>query len=224
MPVILVAEDDDNLRLLITQRLKNLYEVIAVRNGDEALEVLNRDRIDLLVTDIMMPGTDGFQLVETVRKSGSPIPVLMLTANQSFEAKKQGFSLGTDDYLTKPFDKEELIWRIQALLRRYRIDQDNKIRAGSLVVNRESYTVSSGDRAVTLPRKEFELLYKLLSSPGRIFTKSQLMEAIWGYETESSEDTVKTHISRIRNRLKGVDEIKITAVKGIGYKAEVVTK
>ncbi|MDC7239016.1 MAG: response regulator transcription factor, partial [Spirochaetales bacterium] len=208
MPVILVAEDDDNLRLLITQRLKNIYEVIAVRNGDEALDVLSRDRIDLLVTDIMMPGTDGFQLVETVRKSGSPIPVLMLTANQSFEAKKQGFSLGTDDYLTKPFDKEELIWRIQALLRRYRIDQDNKIRVGSLVVNRESYTVSSGDRAVTLPRKEFELLYKLLSSPGRIFTKSQLMEAIWGYETESSEDTGKTHNSRIRNRLKGVEEIK----------------
>ena len=221
MPVILVAEDDENLRLLITQRLKNLFDVIAVRDGDEALDALADNRIDLLITDIMMPGTDGFALVESLRKSGSMIPVLMLTANQSFEAKKQGFSLGTDDYLTKPFDKEELIWRVQALLRRYQIEQDQKIKAGSLTADMESYTISSKEGSVTLPRKEFELLYKLLSNPGRIYTKSQLMEAIWGYETESSEDTVKTHISRIRSKLKGVNELKIVAVKGIGYKAEV---
>jgi two-component system, OmpR family, response regulator len=221
MATILIAEDDENLQLLISRRLMAQYAVVCARDGKEALDMLRDRHIDLLIADIMMPRLDGFELVQNLRHQGLSTPVLMLTANQSFDAKRIGFSSGTDDYMTKPVNCEELLWRIQALLRRARIFSSNKIEIGGAVLDSTTYTIAKGDRSLELPRKEFDLLFKLLSYPGRIFTKNQLLDSIWGSSSESSEDTVKTHISRLRNKLKDFDEFSIVAVKGIGYKAEV---
>lgn len=221
MPTVLLAEDDDNLRLLLSKRLKRHFNVLSAADGMEALSVLEEKAADLLITDLAMPRMDGFQLAERVRERWPDMPILMLTANQSFSAKRTGFSLGTDDYLTKPFENEELIWRVRALIRRARIDEERKIEAGDLTIDLDSYTLTGKGATLSLPKKEFELLCRLLSSPGRIFTRNQLFEEIWGYESESGEDTVKTHISRLRNHLKDMETITITAVKGVGYKAEV---
>lgn len=221
MATLLIAEDDDNLRLLLSRQLSSHYDILKASDGLEALKILDNHRVDLLITDILMPGLDGYDLVQSLRDRGAQIPVIMLTANQSFDAKRTGFSSGTDDYLTKPFDREELLWRVQALLRRLQIDQDCKVIAGNIVADLSTYRVTCEDKDYELPRKEFKLLYKLISQPGRIFTKTQLFEDIWGYDSESTEDTIKTHISRLRNRLQEINDISIVAVKGVGYKAEV---
>jgi len=221
MATILIAEDDENLRLLISRRLQDHYSIVCAGDGREALDILNVRHVDLLIADIMMPRLDGFELVQNLRHRGFALPVLMLTANQSFDAKRAGFSSGTDDYMTKPVNYEELLWRIRALLRRAEIVSSKRIEIGRIVLDSSTYTVSRGDSSIELPKKEFELLFKLLSYPGRIFTRNQLMDEIWGYASESGEDTVKTHISRLRNKLKDFGELAIVAVKGIGYKAEV---
>jgi two-component system, OmpR family, response regulator len=221
MVTILIAEDDENIQLLISHRLKSFYAILCASDGKEALDVLAEQHVDLLIADIMMPRMDGFELVQNIRRQGLNIPVLMLTANQSFDAKRTGFRSGTDDYMTKPVNYEELLWRVQALLRRAHIFADEKIERGGAVLDSSAYTIAQGDRSVELPKKEFELLFKLLSSPGRIYTKSQLMDEIWGYDSESSEETVKTHVSRLRSKIKDFPGIELIAVKGIGYKAEV---
>jgi Response regulators consisting of a CheY-like receiver domain and a winged-helix DNA-binding domain len=220
MATILIAEDDENVRLLIGHRLKSHYSVIAAADGKEALDILASQHVDLLVADIMMPRMDGFELVQNLRRRGLELPVLMLTANQSFDAKRSGFRAGTDDYMTKPVNHEELLWRIQALLRRARVFAEERIEIGGTTLDSATYSISRGELRLELPKKEFELLFKLLSSPGRIYTKAQLMDEIWGYDSESAEDTVKTHVSRLRNRIKDFEGISIVAVKGIGYKAE----
>jgi DNA-binding response OmpR family regulator len=224
MASILLAEDDDNLRLLIEHRLKPGYDVLCARDGVEALEVMESHRVDLLIADIMMPRMDGFELVRNLRLRGFDAPVMMLTANQTFDAKRTGFRVGTDDYMTKPVDYEELLWRLRALLRRSKVFAEEKVRIGGLVLDSATYTIGKGGSTVELPKKEFDLLFKLLSSPGRIFTKSQLMEEVWGHDSESGEETIKTHISRLRGSIKHFDEVEIVAVKGIGYKAEAVRK
>ena len=168
----------------------------------------------------MMPRIDGFHLVRTIRRNNLTIPVLMLTAKQSFDDKRMGFSSGTDDYMTKPVNYEELIWRIEALLRRAHIASENKMIIGNVTLDSTSYTITVGRKISDLPKKEFDLLFKLLSYPSQIFTKNQLLDDIWGYDSESGEDTVKTHISRLRNKLQDVDEFKIITIKGLGYKAE----
>lgn len=221
MPVILIAEDDENIRLLISHRLKQRYAVLCARDGEEALAAIASQRVDLLIADIMMPRMDGFELVRNLRRQGFSTPVLMLTANQSFDSKRTGFRVGTDDYMTKPVDYEELQWRIQALLRRANVFADERIAVGEAILDSSSYTIAKGKTSIELPKKEFDLLFKLLSKPGRIYTKSQLMDEIWGYDSESGEETVKTHISRLRSTIKDFEEIEIVAVKGIGYKAEV---
>ena len=221
MPVILIAEDDENARLLISHRLKQRYAIVCARDGQEALDLIGAQKIDLVIADIMMPRMDGFELVRRLRDRGIRTPVLMLTANQTFDSKRTGFRVGTDDYLTKPVDLEELTWRIQALLRRANVTEDEKIERGGAVLDSASYTLRQGSRSIELPKKEFELLFKLLSTPGRIYTKSQLMDEIWGYDSESGEETVKTHISRLRSSIKSFAGIEIAAVKGIGYKAEI---
>jgi DNA-binding response OmpR family regulator len=224
MATLLIAEDDQNTRLLTSSRLKPHFDVICACDGQEALNILEHQHVDLIVADIMMPHIDGYTLVKMLRDSGNMIPVLMLTAKHSLDDKRTGFSSGTDDYMVKPIDYEELIWRIHALLRRAHIASEKKIILGSLVLDSNAYTVSKGDDSLLLPKKEFELLYKLLSYPGIIFTKNQLLDEIWGYDSESYEDTIKTHISRLRNKFKEYNEFKIITLKGLGYKAELATE
>lgn len=221
MATILVVEDDRNMRLLTAARLEDQYTVVCACDGLEALEYIHKGGIDLIVADIMMPRMDGYELLKTIRKEGYTTPYLLLTARESLDDKQQGFSLGTDDYMTKPFSSDELIWRIGALLRRADIAQSKKIEIGFVTVDSSKYAVYNNQEYIEFPKKEFDLLFKLLSYPDQIFSKAQLMDSIWGVTAESGEDTVKTHISRIRNRLKNIDEIKITTLKGLGYKADI---
>ncbi len=220
MAAILVVEDDKNMRLLTCSKLKSRYEVHSAADGAEALALLEHRKMDLIVADIMMPRMDGCALLRVLRDQGNQIPVLLLTARQSFEDKRQGFASGADDYMTKPVNFEELFWRIDALLRRARIASEHRIVAGRVVLDSDTYTLTRDGVRTELPRREFELLYKLLSYPGQIFTRSQLLDDIWGFDSESGEDTVKTHISRLRNRLREVEEFRILTIKGLGYKAE----
>lgn len=220
MATVLVVEDDRSMRLLTAARLEDLYTVVCACDGLEALNYIHNGGIDLIVADIMMPQMDGYELLKTIRSEGYTTPYLLLTARESLDDKQQGFSLGTDDYMTKPFSSDELIWRIGALLRRADIAQSKKIEIGSITVDSNKYAVYSNTEFIEFPKKEFDLLFKLLSYPDQIFSKAQLMDSIWGMTAESGEDTVKTHISRIRNRLKNIDEIKITTLKGLGYKAD----
>lgn len=221
MATILVVEDDRNMRLLTAARLEDLYTVVCACDGVEALEHIHRGGIDLIVADIMMPRMDGYELLRTIRQEGYTTPYLLLTARESLDDKQQGFSLGTDDYMTKPFSSDELIWRIGALLRRADIAQSKKIEIGSVTVDSSKYAVYNDTEYIEFPKKEFDLLFKLLSYPGQIFSKEQLLDSVWGVAAESGEETVKTHISRIRNRLKNIEEIKITTLKGLGYKADI---
>lgn len=218
MATILIAEDDMNLQLLMTERLKHYYTILQANNGAEALELLYSKHIDLLITDVMMPEMDGFKLLKTIRQDGMKLPVLILTAKQSFSDKQTGFVFGTDDYMTKPVNFDELHWRIDALLRRSNIASERIIRIGEVTLNEASYTITKGSITIELPPKEFDLIYKLLSYPGMIFTKNQLLDEIWGYDSESSEDTVKTHVSRLRNKLVEFGEFEIVTIKGLGYK------
>jgi len=222
MATILIAEDDKNLQLLLQARLKTHYQVICADDGKAALEVIESGEVDLLVADVNMPKIDGFQLVKAIRDRGLEMPVLLLTARQSLGDKREGFSSGTDDYVTKPVDFEELSLRIQALLRRSKISQSQRVTAGKTVVDSVSYTIDNGSLRLELPKKEFDLLFKLLSYPDRIFTKQELLDAVWGSQSESGEETVKTHISRLRGRLEPFVDIELITLKGLGYKAQVI--
>ena len=220
MATILVVEDDKHIRLLTTARLKPHYTVLTACDGEEALDVFYKQHVDLIVADIMMPNMDGYELVKCLREYKQNVPVIFLTAKSAFEDKRKGFSSGIDDYMTKPVNYEELLWRIEALLRRANINADQKITVGAVTADSTSYTVSRGNERYELPKKEFELLYKLLSYPNMIFTKDQLLEDIWGMETDTNDSTIKTHINRLRNRFKGWDEFEIVTVRGLGYKLE----
>ncbi len=221
MAKILVVEDDRNMRLLTAARLEDMYTVVCANDGIEAMEEIHKGGIDLIIADIMMPRMDGYELLKTIREEGYTTPFLMLTAKEALEDKQKGFSLGTDDYMTKPFSSDELVWRTQALLRRADIAQSKKIEIGSVTVDSAKYAVYNDKEYIELPKKEFDLLFKLLSYPDRIFSKEQLLDSIWGMNAESGEETVKTHISRIRNRLKDIDEFSIVTLKGLGYKADI---
>lgn len=217
---ILVVEDDKNTRKLITTVLKNYgYDTIEATNGAEALDVLDHNHVDLMVLDVMMPQMDGYELAETLRESGSQMPMLMLSARSKTEDIKQGFVVGIDDYMTKPFDFEELLLRIKALLRRSKIVAENKLVVGKITLDYNSYSVINGDVTETLPQKEFLLLYKLLSYPERVFTRMQLMDEIWGMDAESDDHTVNVHINRLRTRFAETKEFEIVTVRGLGYKA-----
>ena len=220
MANVLIVEDDKNTRLLTAARLKPYYTVLTACDGEEALDLFYKQHVDLIVADIMMPNMDGYELVRTLRSYHQDVPVIMLTAKDAFEDKRLGFSTGTDDYMTKPVNHEELLWRIEALLRRAKIHADKRIIIGAVTADSSNYTVSRADTAdsIELPRKEFDLLFKLLSYPDVIFTKNQLLEDIWGYETDSDENTIKTHISRLRNKFDSWKEFQIVTVRGLGYK------
>lgn len=221
MATILVVEDDKNTSILTTARLKAYYDVVTACDGEKAIEIFYHQHVDLIVADVMMPHMDGYELVKTLREYKQDVPVIMLTAKQTFADKREGFSSGTDDYMTKPVNYEELLWRIQALLRRAKISSEKQIVLGDVTVNADIYTVSRGKEVIRLPKKEFELLYKLLSYPDMIFTKDQLLEDIWGVDTESDDSTIKTHINRLRHKFDGWREFKIVTIRGLGYKAEI---
>lgn len=221
MVTILVVEDNENTRVLTEARLKKYYNVITCNNGSSALDIFYEKQIDLIVADIMMPIMDGYEMLKWLRENGENVPVLFLTAKSTFYDKKKGFDLGIDDYITKPIDYEELILRINALLRRANISYKKKIDIGLFQMDENDYSVIYDNNSIELTKKEFELLFKLLSYPNRVMTKLQLLEDVWGYDSNSSEDTIKTHINKIRNKLKNVKEFEIISVKGLGYKVMV---
>lgn len=217
---ILVVEDDTNARKLMKAVLERAeYSVLTATNGEEALSLLDSNHIDLILLDIMMPGMDGYTLVSELRAAGSTIPVLMVTAKQLPADKRKGFLAGTDDYMTKPVDTEEMLLRIKALLRRSRIVSERKLSIGTVELDYDALTVTRGDDHQTLPQKEFYLLYKLLSYPDKIFTRIQLMDEIWGMESESGDTTVNVHINRLRRRFENYPEFELVSVRGLGYKA-----
>ena len=221
MAKVLIVEDDRNMRLLTAARLEDAYTVVTASDGVEALEIVHRGGIDIIVADIMMPRMDGYDMLRTLRAEGYGTPCLFLTARESLGDKEKGFSLGVDDYMTKPFSADELLWRVNALLRRANIALNKKIRVGSVMVDSQKYAVYDDSTYIEFPRKEFELLFKLLSYPDRIFSKNQLLDTVWGVNAESGEETVKTHISRIRARLRDIPEISIVTIKGLGYRADI---
>lgn len=217
---ILVVDDDKNTRILLRAVLEgDNYTVLTASNGEEALTVLDSNHIDLVILDIMMPKMDGYEFTKTLRQSNNNLPILMVSAKQLPADKHKGFLVGTDDYMTKPIDEEEMLLRIKALLRRAKIANERKIVLGDVVLDYDSLTVSKQDMVVELPQKEFMLLYKLLSYPGKIFTRIQLMDEIWGSDSESGWETVTVHIGRLRKRFDAWDEFEIVSVRGLGYKA-----
>ena len=219
MARILIVEDDENVKLLLKTRLRTRYETECASDGAEALRVIAARGADLVITDIMMPVVDGYSLVEKLRAAGSDIPVIMLTAKDALSDKGKGFAAGCDDYMTKPVNFEELVWRIDALLRRYKIANEGKIVMGGVVLEQSSFTVTRGGERTELPTKEFKLLYLLLSYPGKIFTKENILDSVWGYDSESDESTVRTHINRLRKRFENYPEFEIQTIRGVGYKA-----
>ena len=217
---ILVADDDKNTRRLMKAVLEaEGYTVFTAAGGEEALQLLDQQHIDLIVLDIMMPGMDGYEFTKTLREAQNSLPILMVSARQLPADKKKGFLVGTDDYMTKPVDEEEMLLRIKALLRRARIVSDRRIEIGEVTLDYDSFTVSRGEEVQELPQKEFLLLYKLLSYPGKIFTRIQLMDEIWGAESDTGWETVTVHIGRLRKRFEGWPEFEIESVRGLGYKA-----
>lgn len=217
---ILVVDDDKNTRRLLQAVLETEnYRVLLAENGEEALEILDKEYIDLVVLDVMMPKMDGYEFTRILRENRNDLPVLMISAKQQPQDKRQGFLVGTDDYMTKPVDHEEMLLRIRALLRRARIASDRRITIGQVVIDYDSMTATRGDQVVELPQKEFQLLYKLLSEPGKIFTRIQLMDEIWGSESETGWETVTVHVGRLRKRLENWPEFEIQSVRGLGYKA-----
>lgn len=217
---ILIVEDNDKLRQLIgTVLTKHGYNPVMAEDGQAALELLDSQYIDLIISDIMMPNVDGYELIERLREAGYNTPVLMITAKESFKDKQRGYLAGTDDYMVKPIDVNEMILRIGALLRRAQIANERKLVIGELVLDSDSITVYSGDQSLVLPQKEFFLLYKLLSYPNKIFTRQQLMDEIWGMDSETDARTVDVHINRLRERFKESPEFEIVTVRGLGYKA-----
>lgn len=217
---ILVVEDDKHTRKLLETILKREgYSVLKAEDGVIAMEVLENNHVDLIILDIMMPNMDGYEFAKELRDAECMIPILMATAKQLPEDKKRGFIVGTDDYMTKPIDTEEMLLRIKALLRRSQIASARKLTIGKVTLDYDTLTVSREDEKQTLPQKEFYLLYKLLSYPDRIFTRIQLMDEIWGMETESGDTTVNVHMNRLRKRFDSYPEFEIISVRGLGYKA-----
>ena len=224
MATILIVEDDRNMRLLTSARLSDLYTVITANDGLEGLECVHKGGVDLIIADIMMPRMDGYQLLKHIRDEGYQIPFLLLTAKESLEDKQKGFHLGTDDYMTKPFSSDELLWRVAALLRRAHIFKEKKIKINDVIIDSEKYAVYDNIRYIEFSKKEFDLLFKLLSYPNQIFSKEQLLDSIWGIDSKSTGDTIKTHINRLRNKLSGIDAFHITTIKGLGYKVDITEK
>ncbi len=216
---ILIAEDDSELRHLFSHVLiKNGYSVTGVCNGKEALDALDKGYYDLIISDIMMPEMDGYELVSSLRTAGYSIPVMMITAKDAFDDMRMGFVSGTDDYMVKPVNVNEMVLRVGALLRRAQMINDRRLVIGGTVMECDSLTVTWDGQSAVLPQKEFMLLYKMASFPGRIFTRQQLMDDIWGYDSDTDTHTVDVHIGRLRDRFRDSKDFKIITMRGVGYK------
>ena len=216
---ILIAEDDSELRQLFSHVLiKNGYSVTGVCNGKEALDALDKGYYDLIISDIMMPEMDGYELVSSLRTAGYSIPVMMITAKDAFDDMCMGFVSGTDDYMVKPVNVNEMVLRVGALLRRAQMINDRRLVIGGTVMECDSLTVTWDGQSAVLPLKEFMLLYKMASFPGRIFTRQQLMDDIWGYDSDTDTHTVDVHIGRLRDRFRDSKDFKIVTMRGVGYK------
>jgi DNA-binding response OmpR family regulator len=218
---ILIVEDDKNLRRLIGTVLKqNGFNVFSANDGEQALEILESTKADLIICDIMMPNMDGYELTSSLRDAGYNMPILMITAKDTMEDKRKGFISGTDDYMVKPINIDEMLLRINALLRRSKISTEHRLEVGDVVLDYDTLSVQSANETIILPKKEFMLLFKLMSYPKKIFTRQQLMDEIWGLDTETDERTVDVHIKRLREKLSDIKEFEILTVRGLGYKAE----
>lgn len=216
---ILVVDDDRHTRMLLEAILKaENYTVFTADNGISALEVMDKEHIDLVVLDVMMPKMDGYEFTKLLRESNNSLPILMVSAKQLPADKRKGFLVGTDDYITKPVDEEEMLLRIKALLRRAKIVNEQKIHIGDVTIDYNSFTVSKNGEQIVLPQKEFLLLYKLMSYPGQIFTRIQLMDEIWGSNSNTGWETVTVHIGRLRKRFESWAEFEIESVRGLGYR------
>jgi len=224
MRKLLVADDDPNIRTLLKHVLtRQGYGVIEATDGEDAIHKLKETTVDLAIVDVMMPHMDGLELCQYIRDTYD-IPIILLTARQQLSDKEQGYLRGTDDYVTKPFEPEELLFRITALFRRYSVASDDKIRLNRLMIDRKNYEITVGQQMLLLPVKEFELLSQLAQYPGRLFSRSELIELVWGTDYEGDERTVDVHIKRLRERfLDYQDDFIIRTVRGIGYKVEVIT-
>ena len=218
---ILVVDDDKNARFLLRELLlSEHYTVTEADSGDTALDVLDREHVDLVIVDIMMPRVNGYEFTEELRTFDEELPVLMVSAKQLPEDRKKGFISGIDDFMSKPFDNEELLLHVKALLRRAKIESERKIVVGDAVLDYDSFTVSRPGEQIELPQKEFLLLYKLLSYPDKIFTRLQLMDEIWGFDCDTVPETVTVHIGRLRKRFENWEQFEIQSIRGLGYKAE----
>lgn len=220
MFTILVVEDDSDMQeLFCTVLTDSGYRCVSAADGREALDVMEREYVDLIVMDIMMPHMDGYTLTQTLRDARYDLPILMVTAKDQFGDMQRGFRAGSDDYMVKPINVKELVLRVEALLRRAKISMEKKIIVGSTVLDYDALTVTIHGKETILPQKEFYLLYKLLSYPNKIFTRPQLMDEIWGMFSETDERTVNTHINRLRDRFADCPDFEIVTVRGLGYKA-----
>ena len=216
---VLIAEDDRELRQLFQHVLaRHSYTVTGVSNGQEALDAMENDYFDLIISDIMMPVMDGYELVWQLREVGDTTPVLMITAKDAFDDMQKGFMTGVDDYMIKPVNVNEMVLRVGALLRRAQMVSERRQNIGNTVLELDSLTVKTAGETFTLPQKEFMILYKMAAYPGKIFTRHQLMDEIWGYETESDTHTVDVHIGRLRDRFRDNTDFKIVTIRGVGYK------
>ncbi len=218
---ILLVEDYANIRILMAARLEQAgYKVIQAADGQEALAIIASEQIDLMISDLMMPNLDGFELIENLRSAGYEMPILVVTAKERFEDKAKGFQLGTDDYMVKPIDMNEMLLRVAALLRRARITNEHKLTVGPLLLDYDTFSMSGPDMDLVLPKKEFQLLFKLLSYPKQIFTRQQLMDEFWGLDSDTDERTVDGHIKKLRKKLDHRTEFNIVTIRGLGYKVE----
>jgi DNA-binding response OmpR family regulator len=224
MTNILIVEDNAQLRELMSARLTQAgYKVFKASDGVEALTALEKNRIHLIIADVMMPRMDGYELTGELRGARITVPVMMVTVRDSLEDKRKGFKAGADDYLIKPVDTEELLLRVEALLRRARISESHMLTVGATTLNEDSLTVSRKGAIAVLPLKEFQLLKLLLTYPGRIFTRQALMDEIWGLESDTDHRTVDVHIKRLREKFGDSDDFSIQTVRGLGYKAVVAS-
>ncbi len=216
---ILIVEDEKDLRELFTVVLNESgYMTLSAKDGIEAFEILDENHVDLIITDIMMPRMHGLEMVESLREAGYDMPILVITAKDASKDKKKGFDLGIDDYMVKPIDVNEMVWRVEALLRRSKIATAHKLKIGKTVFDRETLEISTENDVKVLVQKEFMLLFKLASSPNRIFTRKQIMDEIWGIDTESDTHTLDVHISRLREKFRDNEDFEIITARGLGYK------
>lgn len=219
---ILVVEDDKILNKMICAKLQQeSYRVFTSFNGKESLDILDKEHIDLIISDVMMPNMDGYQLVKELRDASYTLPILMITAKNQFEDMEKGFRAGTDDYMVKPISMKELILRVKALLRRAQIENEKKLVVGSTLLDYNSLTVKVNDEIFEMPPKEFYLLFKLLSNPNKIFTRQELMDEIWGMDTNVDDRTIDSHIKKIRRKFEHSTDFEIITIRGLGYKSKI---